>query len=186
MPGPTPNTPPFAIAIFAWFTWYRSSLSASLPPYRKLSTRLIHVSTRLVIPEDVFATITVSPLCELCRITAARIKNTRGIAAMPIVIKICFVLALPINNKTRQLAPSNNAVERLAGAINMQTSAIGIMIGRNPFLKSFIMSCFLLISLARYMKRASLARSEVCMVMLIRGKRIHLLPSFIRTPKNKV
>ncbi len=61
-----------------------------------------------------------------------------------------------------QLAPSNNAVERFAGAINTQTMPTGMINGKNPFLKSFITSCFLLISLARYMNKASFARSDVC------------------------
>ncbi len=37
-----------------------------------------------------------------------------------------------------QVAPISRAVERLAGAINRQTTATGMITGKNPFLKSFI------------------------------------------------
>jgi hypothetical protein len=77
-------------------------------------------------------------------------------------------------------------VERLAGAMSMQVMAMGMITGRNPFLKSLILFCLRLSSFARNMKRASLARSDVCMVMLIIGRRIQRLPSFMVTPKNKV
>ena len=91
-----------------------------------------------------------------------------------------------INNNTKQLAPSNNAVERLAGAISKHIIATGIIIGKKPFLKSFITSCFLLSKRARYINNASLARSDVCMVILMNGNLIHRLPSFILTPKKSV
>src|SRR5689334_13453377 len=109
-----------------------------------------------------------------------------GINASPATNKICFGLARPINNNIKQLDPNNNAVDKLAGAINRQIIATGNIIGRKPFLKSLITSCFLLNNLARYMNNASFARSDVCMVRLIKGNLIQRLPSFILTPKNNV
>src|SRR6185436_4613773 len=114
------------------------------------------------------------------------ISITIGIHAIPTVINKCFVFALPIKNNKRQLAPSNKAVERFAGAINAQTSPTGMINGKKPCLKSLILFCLLLICLDTYMNKASFARSEVCIVMLIIGKRIQRLPSFILTPKNNV
>src|SRR4030095_8758948 len=96
--------------------------------------------------------------------TAAIINITIGIHAMPTVISKCFVFALPIKNKSKQLAPSNKAVERLAGAINAQTIPTGTINGKKPCLKSLITFCLLLICLETYMNKASLARSEVCIV----------------------
>ena len=106
--------------------------------------------------------------------------------ATPMVSKICFALARPMNRSMRQLAPNNKAVDKFAGAMSIQMIATGIITGKNPFLKSLITSCFLLNNLARYMNKASRARSDVCMVMLISGSLIQRLPSFILTPKNKV
>ena len=45
---------------------------------------------------------------------------------------------------------------------------------------------FLLNILDKYMNKANLAKSLVCMVKLIMGNLIHLLPSLILAPKNKV
>jgi hypothetical protein len=56
-------------------------------------------------------------------------RNNIGMRAIPIVIRICRVLTLPINNNSKQLAPSNNAVERFAGAINKQVIATGAITG---------------------------------------------------------
>ncbi len=109
-----------------------------------------------------------------------------GMRAAPMVSIICLALALPMKSRSIQLAPSNRAVDRFAGAINAQVMITGVITGRKPFLKSLITSCFLLISLARYMNRASLAKSDVCIVRFNIGSRIQRLPSFIRTPKNKV
>ena len=80
---------------------------------------------------------------------------------MPIVASMCFVFTLPININMKLVPAINNAVDKFAGAIKMQTIATGIMTGRNPFLKSFITSCFLLNSLLKYINSASLARSDV-------------------------
>src|SRR5437868_6292272 len=48
-------------------------------------------------------------------------------------MKRCFILTRPMNINIRQLAPNNNAVERLAGAINAQVTATGIMMGNYTF-----------------------------------------------------
>jgi hypothetical protein len=58
------------------------------------------------------------------------IKITIGIQATPTVINKCFVLALPIKNNSKQLAPSNKAVDRFAGAIKAQTSPTGMINGK--------------------------------------------------------
>src|SRR5690606_20494514 len=110
----------------------------------------------------------------------------RGINATIMVNKMCFILALPINNNSNEVAPTSNAVERFAGAINPHTKITGNIRGRYPFLKSLITSCFLLIVLARYINKASFARSEVWKVWLIIGTLIQREPSFSLTPKNKV
>ena len=96
------------------------------------------------------------------------------------------MLTRPINNNNMLVAPTSNAVDRLAGAISMQMIPTGTMTGRNPFLKSLITSCFLLSKRLRNMNNASLARSELWKVRLMIGNRIHRLPSFNFTPKNKV
>ena len=88
-------------------------------------------------------------------------KIITGINAILIVSNKCFALARPMNINIMLVAPINNAVDKFAGAINMQTIATGISTGKKPFLKSFITSCFLLSNRLRYMNSASFARSEV-------------------------
>ena len=89
------------------------------------------------------------------------ISNITGIMTIPIVRMRCLPLILPMNISIIQVAPMSRAVERFAGAINRQTTATGRITGKNPFLKSFISSCFLLSSRLIYIIKASLARSEV-------------------------
>ena len=67
---------------------------------------------------------------------------TTGIAAIPMVAPICFILTLPMNISSKLVAPINNAVDRFAGAISIQIIPTGIMTGKKPFLKSLITSCF--------------------------------------------
>ena len=90
-----------------------------------------------------------------------KIFNFIGIKAKPTVINKCLLLALPINNSSKQLAPKSNAVDKLAGAINKQVTATGQMTIKYPLLKSLIISCRLLSNRAKYMNKASCARSDV-------------------------
>ena len=106
--------------------------------------------------------------------------------ATSMVNKICLMLTLPININNSDVAPVRSALDKLAGIIKAQIISTGIMTGKNPFLKSLITSCFLLNILDKYMNKANLAKSLVCMVKLIMGNLIHLLPSLILAPKNKV
>ena len=52
-------------------------------------------------------------------------------------------------------------MDKIAGAIKIHITATGIMMGRNPFLKSFITFCFRLNCLLMYINKASFARSDV-------------------------
>ena len=106
-----------------------------------------------------------------------------GLASLSMKTPSYRPLTMMLSEADKQLA-----LEALRGADFKPEidAATGQITGRNPFLKSLIMSCFLLSRRARYIKSASLARSEVCMVMLIMGNLIHLLPSLIFAPKNKV
>ena len=117
---------------------------------------------------------------------AMEISITTGIITTPIVAKICFEFTRPININKILVPAINMAVERLAGAISTQIMPTGIMMGRNPFLKSFITLCLRLSCLLMYMNNASFAKSEVWKVMLITGSLIQRLPAFNCTPKNKV
>ena len=99
---------------------------------------------------------------------------------------MCLVLTLPMNINIKLVPPINNAVDKFAGATNITIMATGIIIGKNPFLKSFITACFLLSCLLKYMNSASFARSDVWNVMLMIGSFIHRLPAFNCTPKNNV
>src|SRR5689334_14283831 len=102
------------------------------------------------------------------------------------VAPICFILTRPMNINNKLVAPTNNAVDKLAGAIKTHVTTTGIITGRKPFLKSFITSCFLLSILPKYINNASFAKSEVWKVRLMIGSFIQRLPSFKVTPKNNV
>src|SRR6478735_238644 len=117
---------------------------------------------------------------------ATEIIIATGINATPIVKKICLMLTLPINISNKAVAPVSNAFERLAGIISAQIISTGVTTGRNPFLKSLIVSCFLLSNREIYINNANLARSLVCTVILIIGSLIQRLPSLIFAPNNKV
>src|SRR5689334_7802776 len=100
----------------------------------KFSTRLIHVSTRAKSFEDfsflIVVAATSSAGADLCLITAAITRNTTGIMAQLMVSIKCLVLTLPMNNSNMQLAPSNKAVDKLAGAMSIQVTATGRITGR--------------------------------------------------------
>ena len=106
--------------------------------------------------------------------------------ATRIVNKICLILILPINISNNEVAPVKSAFDKFAGIINAQIINTGVMTGKKPFLKSLMTSCFLLNILDKYINKASLAKSLVWMVILMIGNLIHLLPSLILAPKNKV
>ena len=127
----------------------------------KSCTRFIHVPARTISPFD-FSSFTFSPTNSvsglfLCVNTATEINKPIGIAATPIANKMCLKLTRPINISNKEVAPVNNAVERFAGAINTQTTATGMIIGKKPSLKFLITSCFLLKTLEIYINKASLA-----------------------------
>ena len=111
---------------------------------------------------------------------------TTGIIATKIVNKICLILTLPMNISNNEVAPVKSAFDKFAGIINAQIINTGVITGKKPFLKSLITSCFLLNIFDRYINKANLAKSLVCIVKLIIGNLIHLLPSLIFAPKNKV
>lgn len=66
-----------------------------------------------------------------------------------------------MNNNVIQVANNNAEVEKLAGKIKAQIIPIGIIIGKKPVLKSFIVFCFKESKRATYIIRASFAKSEV-------------------------
>ena len=101
----------------------------------------------------------IEPLLALCVAIATLMIITIGIIATPIVNKICLKLTLPINNKSNEVAPVNNAFDKFAGMIKPQIINTGIITGKNPFLKSLITSCFLLSTLERYINKANFATS---------------------------
>jgi hypothetical protein len=61
-----------------------------------------------------------------------------GSNAINVTNNKCLILALPINSNNMLVAPVRRAVERLAGAINAHISTTGVITGRNPDLKSFM------------------------------------------------
>ena len=67
----------------------------------------------------------------------------------------------PINISSNEVAPVNNALDKLAGNINAHVASTGQITGKNPFLKSLITSCFLLSVREMNIKSASLAKSDV-------------------------
>ena len=77
-------------------------------------------------------------------------------------------------------------VLRLLGATMAQTSVTGRNKGIHAAFISLMTSCFVAKVLARYIKSASLAISDVWNVLLIRGIIIHLLALFISYPNNNV
>ena len=84
-----------------------------------------------------------------------------GTIATSMVSKICLMLTLPININNNEVAPVNNAFDKLAGMINAQIISTGIITGKNPFLKSLITSCFLLNIFDKYINKANFAKSLV-------------------------
>ena len=75
-------------------------------------------------PDEDFFTTSVSSFPDLWLAIAAMIRNNIGIIASPIVNKICFVLARPINNSIRQLAPNNKAVDKFADSATSQVDRL--------------------------------------------------------------
>ena len=83
-----------------------------------------------------------------------------------------------------QVAPINKAVERFAGAINKQIIATGMITGKNPFLKSFITSCFLLSKSAQVHEQRKLGQIG-CLKSQVDNRQSDPAASFIQFHSKK-
>ncbi len=113
------------------------------------------------VSDDVSAFVPALASSALCVVTAILIISNMGNAATHIVNSICLKLTRPINNNSSDVAPVSSAFDKLAGMINIQVNATGIINGKKPFLKSFITSCFRLNCRDKYINSASFAKSLV-------------------------
>ncbi|MBA7577287.1 hypothetical protein ES708_19134 [subsurface metagenome] len=114
------------------------------------------------------------------------IKSASNNIAIPPEARRCFILILPINISKSEIPKIKAAVDRFAGRINTQIITTGIMTGKNASLKLFISPCFIDNTLAIYIIRASLAKSDVWIVNPSPGKVSQRVAWLKFVPRNRV